>query len=132
MSSPAQLGYDFTIGCDLTPHPDQMSSPRTGRGSLFGAVPACPLPHGAEISTNGKPDRAVFPSFQAAIASGARAMNRLLVSLWFWVLLVVWPSSDWIGLIVLSQALLAAAHLLKTSSEQAQPSRTERRASTSD
>jgi hypothetical protein len=45
-----------------------------------------------------------------------RAVSSLFCGVWFALLLLVWPSSDWIGLLVLSQALLAAAYLLKSSS----------------
>lgn len=45
-----------------------------------------------------------------------RVLQRLFCGLWISLFLVLWPSSDWIGLLVLSQALLAAAYLLKSSS----------------
>ena len=47
------------------------------------------------------------------ITRGARAMNRLLLSLWFLLIPMIWPSSDWIGLIVLSQAFFIAARLIR-------------------
>ncbi len=47
------------------------------------------------------------------IGAGARAMNRLLLSLWFLLIPMVWPSSDWIGLIILSQAFFVAANLVR-------------------
>ena len=48
------------------------------------------------------------------ISTGARAVNRLLLSLWFLLLPLMWPSSDWMGLIILSQAFLVAANLIRT------------------
>ncbi len=47
------------------------------------------------------------------IRTGARAVNRLLLSLWFLLLPLMWPSSDRIGLIILSQAFLVAANLIR-------------------
>lgn len=47
------------------------------------------------------------------ISAGARAVNRLLMSLWFLLVPLMWPSSDWIGLIILSQAFLVAANLIR-------------------
>lgn len=54
----------------------------------------------------------------ASSSSGAfwRAVPRISCCLSMLLLLLIWPSSDWIGLLVLSQALFAAAHLLKNSS----------------
>jgi len=48
-----------------------------------------------------------------SIGKGTRAVNRLLLSLWVLLLPLVWPGSDWIGLIILSQALLVAANLIR-------------------
>ena len=47
------------------------------------------------------------------IGTGARAINRLLLSLWFLLLPMIWPSSDWIGLVILSQAFFVAANLIR-------------------
>lgn len=44
------------------------------------------------------------------------AVPRIFCCFSMLLLLVIWPSSDWIGLLVLSQALFAAAHLLKNTS----------------
>jgi len=45
--------------------------------------------------------------------TGTRAVNRLLMSLWLLLLPMMWPSSDWIGLIILSQAFFVAANLIR-------------------
>lgn len=49
------------------------------------------------------------------VSAGTRIMNRLFLGIWISLLVAIWPSSDWIGLLVLSQALFAAARLLRTS-----------------
>ena len=52
---------------------------------------------------------------RTGIGAGTRIMNRLFLGIWISLLVALWPSSDWIGLLVLSQALLAAARLLRNS-----------------
>jgi hypothetical protein len=47
------------------------------------------------------------------IREGARAVNRLLWSLGLLLLPLVLPSSDWVGLMILSQAFFVAAKLIK-------------------
>jgi hypothetical protein len=47
--------------------------------------------------------------------TGTRIMNRLFLGIWISLLLALWHSSDWIGLLVLSQALFAAARLIRSS-----------------
>lgn len=42
------------------------------------------------------------------------AAGRIFCCLSSLLLLLVWPGSDWIGLLVLSQALFTAAYLLKS------------------
>jgi len=49
------------------------------------------------------------------MSEGSRAINRLLLSLWFLLIPMIWPGSDWIGLIILSQAFLVAAKLIQPS-----------------
>ena len=46
------------------------------------------------------------------IGAGARAVNRLLWSLWLLLIPLAWPSNDWIGLLILSQAFIAATKLI--------------------
>jgi hypothetical protein len=58
-------------------------------------------------------DMDVHHAAHSKIGVGARAINRLLWSLWFLLLPFVWPSSDWIGLLILSQAFFVAAKLLQ-------------------
>ena len=48
--------------------------------------------------------------------TGTRAVNRLLMSMWLLLLPMMWPSSDWIGLIILSQAFIVAANLIRPAS----------------
>jgi hypothetical protein len=50
---------------------------------------------------------------RSKIDMGARAVNRLLWSIWFMLLPLIWPSSDWIGLVILSQAFFVAAKLIQ-------------------
>lgn len=68
-------------------------------------------PSAATFGGDGRDDRRSAGTFLCLV-------RRLLCGLWISLLLVLWPSSDWIGLLVLSQALLAAAYLLKHSSER--------------
>jgi hypothetical protein len=58
---------------------------------------------------------------RTGIGAGTRIMNRLFLGIWISLLVAIWPSSDWIGLLVLSQALLAAARLLRNSATGAGP-----------
>jgi hypothetical protein len=51
------------------------------------------------------------------ISTGARAVNRLFLSVWFLLLPLIWPSSDWIGLVILSQAFLVAVNLIRPASK---------------
>jgi hypothetical protein len=53
------------------------------------------------------------------IGMGARAVNRLLWSLWLLLLPLIWPSSDWIGLLILSQASFVAAKLIQPETSSA-------------
>jgi hypothetical protein len=50
---------------------------------------------------------------RSKIGEGARAVNRLVWSLWLLLLPLFWPSSDWVGLIILSQAFFVAAKLIQ-------------------
>ncbi|HEX4756617.1 MAG TPA: hypothetical protein VH308_01505 [Terracidiphilus sp.] len=52
---------------------------------------------------------------RTGIGTGTRIMNRVFLGIWISLLLALWHSSDWIGLLVLSQALFAAARLLRSS-----------------
>ena len=47
------------------------------------------------------------------IGLGVRAVNRLLWSLWLLLLPLIWPSTDWIGLLILAQASFVAAKLIQ-------------------
>jgi hypothetical protein len=53
------------------------------------------------------------------IHAGARTANRLLWSLWLSLPFALWLSSDWIGMIVLWQAMSASARLLRNSTDGA-------------
>ena len=55
---------------------------------------------------------------RSKIVEGARAVNRLWWSLWLLLLPLIWPSSDWIGLIILSQAFFVAAKLIQPTIEK--------------
>lgn len=75
------------------------------RRSRIGDVAVCALPPAA--------DRGERIFAQKEMRTGTRAVNRLLMSLWLLMLPVMWPSSDWIGLIILSQVFLVAANLIR-------------------
>ncbi len=50
----------------------------------------------------------------ARISAGARAVKRLLWSVWLLLLLpLVWTGSDWMSLLILSQVFLVAAKLVQ-------------------
>ena len=55
------------------------------------------------------------------IGEGARAVNRLWWSLWLLLLPLIWPSSDWVGLIIMSQAYFVAAKLIQRPAANTQP-----------
>ena len=56
---------------------------------------------------------------RCGIPAGVRTANRLLWSLWLSLPFALWLSSDWIGMIVLWQALSASARLLQNSTNSA-------------
>jgi hypothetical protein len=58
-------------------------------------------------------DSALHSAARSKIGAGTRAVNRLWWSLWFLLLPLIWPSSDWVGLIILSQAFFVAAKLIQ-------------------
>jgi hypothetical protein len=58
-------------------------------------------------------DSAVHVAARTKIGEGTRAINRLLLSLWLLLIPMIWPSSDWIGLLILSQAFFVAAKLIQ-------------------
>lgn len=86
------------------------------------------LAPGVQISDQPGGDPAANLMAGSVIGAGARAIDRLLWSLWLSLLLVIWPSSDWIGLLILSQAFFVAAKLLQTSSVKTQPAASSSRA----
>ena len=73
------------------------------------------------------PATKVFVDDTARLGAGSNsgalwnAVPRIFCCFSMLLLLVIWPSSDWIGLLVLSQALFAAAHLLKSTSAGSSP-----------
>lgn len=118
----------------------QRSFPRISRNRLprnrfLGANSACALsPKGVITMNESCPDDRSREAWAATLLAtkqvedsaarpapriSASTVSRLLCGLWFSLLLMVWPSSDWIGLLALSQALLAAACLLKSPSDRA-------------
>ncbi len=103
-----QAGFVPWSGPALCPNTGGSWNPMTAEElasrSEFSDVGAC-----ASSSIAGQSDVAA----RNKIGTGARAVNRLLLSLWFLLLPMIWPSSDWIGLIILSQAIAVAANLIK-------------------
>lgn len=106
--------------------------PQTQAGHARWSVPRlCPIPTGAwnQMNTDhigrnseavdelehadGHEDAAAHSVARSKIGEGARAVNRLVWSLWLLLLPLLWSSSDWIGLIILSQAFLVAAKLIQ-------------------
>lgn len=55
------------------------------------------------------------------IGEGARAVNRLLSTFWLLLLPLIWASSDWVGLLILSQAFFIAAKLIQPNIAGAKP-----------
>jgi hypothetical protein len=96
----------------------------------------CPIPSGASNQmnpdqfdrnvesafaledANGREDADATSVARSKIGEGARAVNRLVWSLWVLLLPLFWPSSDWVGLIILSQAFFVAAKLIQPASSK--------------
>jgi hypothetical protein len=106
--------------------------PQTQAGlNRWGEPCLCPLPTGAwnqmtpdhvgqnpEVAdelehSDVRENASAHSGARSKIGEGARAVNRLWWSLWFLLLPLIWPSSDWIGLIILSQAFFIAAKLVQ-------------------
>lgn len=103
--------------------------PQTQAGLARWSEPRlCPIPTGAWNQMNpdhlernsetaehvdGREAAAAHSAACSKIGAGARAVNRLLWSLWFLLLPFIWPSSDWMGLIIMSQAFFVAAKLIQ-------------------
>ena len=75
------------------------------RRSRLGGSPVCGLP----LAT----DQNMHVQARKEMRTGTRAVNRLLMSVWLLLLPLMWPISDWIGLIILSQAFFVAANLIR-------------------
>jgi len=58
-------------------------------------------------------DAAGHSAARSKIGEGARAVSRLWWSLWLLLVPLIWPTSDWVGLIILSQAFFVAAKLIQ-------------------
>lgn len=128
----------FTQG-KLYAHCHTMSSPGTRRFPLLEAGSACLLTTGFDdgigpgasqpgsmsglagvlySSHENAPDLHLHRS---ALKVGTRAMNRLLLSLWFALIWALWPSNDWICLAVVTQAFFASVRLLQAPTLAPQP-----------
>ena len=94
----------------------------TNTGATWNPLPAEELDHRsrmADVAVCELPSaagRGECISARKEMRTGTRAVNRLLMSLWLLLLPMMWPSSDWIGLFILSQAFLVAANLIRPAS----------------
>lgn len=141
MSQKVQLNFYSMVGCCRLSHSDQRSSPGTRRHPLLEAASAW-SPQTVErknkmnavLSNKGsKESQSVLRATSRWVkdptvrllgrwgipAAGARTANRMLWSLWLSLPFALWISSDWIGMIVLWQALSASARLLQNSTNSA-------------
>jgi hypothetical protein len=106
--------------------------PQTQAGLACWSEPRlCPIPTGASNqmnpdqfdrnvesafaleNANGREDAVAHSVGLSKIDEGVRTVNRLVWSLWVLMLPLFWPSSDWVGLIILSQAFFVAAKLIQ-------------------
>jgi len=91
----------------------------TNTGATWSPVPAEELDRRSRIGdvavceSTSTADRGECISARKEMRTGTRAVNRLLMSLWLLLLPMMWPSSDWIGLIILSQAFFVASNLIR-------------------
>ena len=112
--------------------PQSTVLPQTQAGpALWSGIRLCPIPTGAwnqmtpdhfsgiseatveQKEVDARDGAGAHVAAHSKIAEGARAVNRLWWSLWLLLLPLIWPSSDWIGLIILSQAFFVAAKLIQ-------------------
>lgn len=138
VSGGSAVGNRLRVQAHAVPLFPQSSSPKHRRESALGTEPACALsPKGAwnqmnsnrfnrsfepaddDEIPNGRVDDAMAHS---KISEGARAVNRLLWSFLLLLLPLIWNCSDWIGLLILSQALFVAAKLIQPSVARAKSS----------
>jgi hypothetical protein len=130
LSSVSRANFESRPQLALAPHSTVLPQTQAGLAPWSGPR-LCPIPTGAWIQMNpGDFDRrsviadedehvrrledgAANSTELSKIGAGTRAVNRLWWSLWFLLLPMLWPSSDWVGLIILSQALFVAAKLIK-------------------
>lgn len=106
-----------------------MPLPHTQAGRCPGnGTRLCPFPKGAWNEMNSNCFNQIFehadddeiPNYRvddttarSRIGAGARAVNRLLWSFLLLLLPLIWNFSDWIGLLILSQAFFIAAKLIQ-------------------
>ena len=139
MTSRMRYGNSLLMQGERASLGDTMSSPGTRRFSLLGAGSACLLTDGFDDEVYTSPSQPGLLSEMAGslprsregitdlhghrsvLNVGTRAVNRLLLSLWFALLWALWPSNDWICLVVLSQAFFASARLLQAPTLASQP-----------
>jgi len=132
LSSVSRVDFESRPQFALTPHSTVLPQTQAGLAPWSGPR-LCPIPKGAWTQMNPddfdrrfviagedehgqrKEDSATDSMERSKIGAGTRAISRLWWSLWFLLLPLLWPSSDWVGLIILSQALCVAAKLIQPS-----------------
>jgi hypothetical protein len=136
LSSVSRANFESGPQFALAPHSTVLPQTQAGLAPWSGPR-LCPIPTGAWTQMNPddldrrsgiadedehekrKEDSAADSMERSKIGAGTRAVSRLWWSLWFLLLPFLWPSSDWVGLIILSQAFFVAAKLIKPSNAKA-------------
>jgi hypothetical protein len=139
MISKMRYGNGIFMQGELASHCHTMSSPRTRRFPLLGAGSACLLSAGFDDEIGPGPSQPHSLSGLAGVLHsshdsasdlhvhrsvfkvGTRAVNRLFLSLWFALIWALWPSNDWICLVVVMQAFFASVRLLQAPTLAPQP-----------
>ena len=130
LSSVSRVDFESRPQFALAPHSTVLPQTQAGLAPWSGPR-LCPIPTGAWTHMNPddfdrrsviadedeqrQEDSASDSTERSKIGAGTRAITRLWWSLWFLVLPLLWPSSDLVGLIILSQALFVAAKLIQPS-----------------
>src|SRR5579863_8842426 len=104
-----QAGFASWSSPALCPTPKRALNPMTPQ--RFSPIPQ--FDGGEESAASEAVNHGDHSDAHSRMSEGSRAINRLLLSLWFLLIPMIWPGSDWIGLIILSQAFLVAAKLIQ-------------------
>ncbi len=136
LSSVSQVDFESRPQFALAPHSTVLPQTQAGLAPWSGPR-LCPIPTGVWTQMNPddfdrrsvitdegeheqrQEDSAADSMERSKIGAGTRAVSRLWWSLWFLLLPLLWPSSDWVGLIILSQAFFVAAKLIRPTNTKA-------------